>query len=132
MVAPSGAGATVAPQTTTAQVQAFWTFLNALQHHVGQCDAIRESANGQPHQVVYGGSCLMAFLYALDTPGIAWEYIDPGDTPAPADLYGYYVDEGTPDAPNFVLIYTGTEAQTDASAAANPSTGCSAPVSEGC
>lgn len=131
LTAPSTAGATVAPQTTTAQVQAFWSFLNALQHHAGSCDDIRESASGQAHQVVYGGSCLQAFLYALDTPGIAWEYVGPGDTPAPV-LYGYYVDEGTPDAPQFVLIYTGTQAQTDASAAANPETGCSAPVSEGC
>lgn len=131
MAAP--AGAAVAPQTAQdGAVQQFWQYMYGLETTHAQCVAIRQSASGIPHQVVYGGSCLQSFAVALYSGGsIAWEYDTAMTPPAPV-LYGYYVDEGTPDAPQFVLIYTGTQSQTDASAAANPETGCSAPVSDGC
>ena len=58
-------------------LQAFWQLLYALQHHVGQCENVRQSAYGLTHQVTYGGSCVQAFLNALWSHGEqAFVYID--------------------------------------------------------
>lgn len=58
-------------------ITAFWQLLYSLQHHVGQCYSVKQSASGMAHQVTYGGSCLQSFLNALYSHGQqAWVYID--------------------------------------------------------
>jgi hypothetical protein len=54
----------------------FWATLYWLEHLVGQCTAVTQSTHSTyatRNGVVYGGSCLQAFLIALYSHGaIAW------------------------------------------------------------
>ena len=74
MVAPSGAGAALAPQTAQeGAVQQFWAYMAGLEGTRATCIALTEST----HSVtLYGGNCLQAFVIALETPGVAWEYVN--------------------------------------------------------
>jgi hypothetical protein len=58
---------------------AFWQLLYQLIHTTSQCVAITQSTHSQAdtqNPVVYGGSCVQAFLTALYSHGyIAWEYV---------------------------------------------------------
>lgn len=60
-------------------VQAFFAFLNQLMHTTQSCIALTQSTHSQPetqYPIVYGGSCIQSFLYALWSHGsIAWEYV---------------------------------------------------------
>ncbi len=46
--------------------------------------------------------------------------------------YGYYVDQGTPDAPTFVLQYGGNAVQSFLLALHNPVSGCFSTIAQGC
>ena len=63
MVAPSGAGAALAPQT--AQVHAFWQYLYALEHAPNTCGVVYEGDDPTADHVIYAGGCLQSFWLTM-------------------------------------------------------------------
>ena len=81
MVAPSGAGAALAPQTAQeGAVQQFWAYMAGLESTRAECIALTESTHSTAatqYPDLYMGNCLQAFILALYSGGsIAWEYVN--------------------------------------------------------
>lgn len=47
----------------------FWHWLYLLNQHKSGCIARTESTRSH---IVYGGSCVQAWLYSVKVPGVAW------------------------------------------------------------
>lgn len=47
----------------------FWAFIYSLAQHSAGCTARTESTHSV---IVYGGSCVQAWLVSLHIPGVAW------------------------------------------------------------